>query len=393
MKVLFMNWKSFGNEDLLDAFAHLKEAGEDITVIPYPFENTEKRNDPAFEERFLHALEEEQPAFVFSFNYYPLISKVCNVADVKYVAWVYDCPHIALYSFTLINKCNYVFVFDSAMYETFARQGIETVYYLPLAASVRRLDALTVTPERWREYQARISFVGSMYTEAHTFYERMEPKLDAWTRGYLEGLMAAQMKVDGMNFIEDALTKEVQAGMQRAMPMQPNVDGVESAAWMYAQYVLNRRITQTERTQIMRMIGEHFPMTLYTRDRNYRADGVRVRPPIDYYDVMPYVFKCSDINLNVSLRSITKGIPLRIFDILGAGGFVLTNFQPDLLHFFVPDEDFVYYESREDLIVKIDYYLKHEEERLKIAKNGHDKVAEAHTYDHRLREILDIVLG
>ena len=55
---------------------------------------------------------------------------------------------------------------------------------------------------------------------------------------------------------------------------------------------------------------------------------------------------------------------------------------------FVPGEDFVYYESKEDLLRKAGYYLDHEEERKAIAKNGHDKVAANHTYRHRVREML-----
>ena len=51
---------------------------------------------------------------------------------------------------------------------------------------------------------------------------------------------------------------------------------------------------------------------------------------VDYYDMMPYVFKCSDINLNITLRSIKTGIPLRAMDIMGAGGFLMSNYQVDL---------------------------------------------------------------
>ena len=76
---------------------------------------------------------------------------------------------------------------------------------------------------------------------------------------------------------------------------------------------------------------------------------------------------------------------------MGAGGFLLSNFQADYLDMFVPGEDFVYYESKEDLLQKIDYYLTHEEERAAIARNGHDKVAAAHTYRHRVREMLERV--
>lgn len=69
---------------------------------------------------------------------------------------------------------------------------------------------------------------------------------------------------------------------------------------------------------------------------------------------------------------------------------MLSNFQSDFLDDFVPGEDFVYYESKEDLLQKAAWYLDHEEERKTIAKNGHDKVAAGHTYRHRVREMLDL---
>lgn len=109
---------------------------------------------------------------------------------------------------------------------------------------------------------------------------------------------------------------------------------------------------------------------------------------VEYFYEMPMVFKRSRINLNITLRSTVSGIPLRAFDIMGAGGFLLSNYQADFLDLFVPGEDFVYYENKEDLLKKIGYYLNHEEERKAIAGNGHDKVAAKHTYRHRVREML-----
>ena len=92
------------------------------------------------------------------------------------------------------------------------------------------------------------------------------------------------------------------------------------------------------------------------------------------------MFKKSKINLNITLRSIKNGIPLRAFDIMGAEGFLLSNFQAGFWDLFVPGEDFVYYENKEDLVRKVGYYLKHEDERKAIARNGHEKVAARHTY-------------
>lgn len=116
--------------------------------------------------------------------------------------------------------------------------------------------------------------------------------------------------------------------------------------------------------------------------------GLSNHGTVDPYTEAPLVFHRSKINLNISLRSIKSGIPLRAFEIMGSGGFLLSNYQADFFEDFTPGVDFDYYESKEDLLQKIDYYLTHEEERAAIAKNGHDKVARGHTYRDRVREML-----
>ena len=78
---------------------------------------------------------------------------------------------------------------------------------------------------------------------------------------------------------------------------------------------------------------------------------------------------------------------------MGAGGFLLTNFQADFLDYFTPNEDFVYYEDEADLLRKVDFYLEHDDMRRQIAENGHRRVAENHNFEKCLTEILSIVLS
>lgn len=67
---------------------------------------------------------------------------------------------------------------------------------------------------------------------------------------------------------------------------------------------------------------------------------------------MPKVFKCSKVNLNISLKTIRTGIPLRILDILASGGFVISNFQEELAEYFRLGEEIITYGDIEEL-----YYL------------------------------------
>lgn len=385
MKILMLEWKSFGNEDILAAFHELG-----CEVIRIPFSNKELHYDENIINAIAAKIKEHSPDFVFSFNYFPIISHACKKTDSRYVAWVYDSPYVMLYSYTIIYPGNYVFVFDKELCQEFQNAGIKTVHYLPMAANTNRLCAMTdftsFKNSVWKN-QTDIAFIGSLYTEKHQFYSRLEGILP-YTRGYLEGIMAVQKHVYGYNFIQELLTPDIIADLMKVLPMQPDPTSVESVEYLYAQYVINRQITATERTELLTAVGESYPFDLYTPDQSLTLTGCINHGPVDYYDMAPYVFKNAKINLNISLRSIKSGIPLRAFDIMGAGGFLLTNFQSDFLDYFVPGEDYEYFESKQDLLDKISYYLKHDSERAAIAKNGLSKITDSHTYRHRILEIL-----
>lgn len=378
MKILFIEWASYGNEDMKEAFRK-----EGHTLVCFPFFNKNARNDGSAVAGLPAILHKETPDIVFSFNYFPIVSNVCRQENIRYVSWIYDSPYVMLYSYTAINPCNTIYVFDKDVYLEFHKAGISTVHYLPMAANVERLDTLMPDPGN---FLYDISFIGSLYTEKHNFFERMT-NLSEYTKGYLDALMAAQMNVQGYNFIQESLSP-IMEDLYHALPMEPNPDGVETKEYLYAQYVINRKITGLERYDLIQAIAENHHFDLFTHDRHFHLPDLTNHGPVDNYREMPLVFKQSRINLNISLRSIKSGIPQRAFDIMGSGGFLLSNYQNDFLDYFIPGEDFVFYESKADLLHKIDYYLTNEAERLQIARNGHDKIAAAHTYCHRIREML-----
>lgn len=376
MKILFIEWASFGNADIKDAFNK-----EGHSIVCFPFSNRDARRDTEIEAALTDKLRETVPDAVFSFNYFPLVSNVCKREGLPYLSWIYDSPYVMLYSYTAVNSCNHIHVFDRALCREFQEAGIKTVHYLPMAANTERLDALDAGAPC-----CDVSFVGSLYTESHNFFDRMETLSD-YAKGYLEGLMNAQMHIQGYNFIQESLSP-IMEELYRALPMDPNPDGVETREYLYAQYVINRKLTGLERLRLLTAVTKRHPLELFTLDPAFTLPNLRNHGTADYYSEMPLVFKRSRINLNISLRSIKSGIPLRAFDIMGSGGFLLSNYQEDFLENFTPGVDFEHYEDEQDLLRKIDYYLAHEEERAAIAKSGHDKVAASHTYRDRVRELL-----
>ena len=389
MKVLLLDWNAYGGEDIKAVFTDM---GYILEVCPFPdgIRTSQKQAD----ELLLKILEEGSFDFVFSFNYIPVVSNCCLACEVAYVSWVYDSPYIHVYSYTVLNPCNFIFLFDYAVYEELRREGISTVYYLPLAVNEKRLGNLACTDAYKQKYQADVSFVGSLYDEPkHRIYDKFR-NISPYAKGYLDAIVKAQKNIYGYNFLQGLLSEDIVKEMQKAYPTDPNAKTVMSPEAIYAEYVLARQVTAMERREILEMLGKKadvFQTVLYTNNPDTYITGIANKGIVDYYDAMPYVFMNSKINLNITLKSIKTGIPLRAFDIMGSGGFLLTNYQPEMAEYFVPDEDFVYYDSYDGLLEKVEYYLSHEKERIEIAQNGANKVRTEHTMKKRIEEMVKVL--
>lgn len=385
MRILFIDWPCFGKVDVQFT---LEQAGHEF--VTFFHDGYQDRINPDFDKAFKDFVGDNTFDFCFSFNFFPIVSNNCKDLDIKYVSVIYDSPYVMLYSYALINANNYVFMFDKQEYLKLKKGGINTVYYCTLPVNASIIDYLMQKPYDKNKLSADVSFVGSLYNEDHNFFERLE-NLDDYTKGYLNGIMEAQLKIQGYNFIEDVLTQDILTALEKACPYTPNALGVETPSYIYANYFIDRKLTSIERQRLLASTAAHCNLKVYTLDKNAVIPNAANMGAVDYYSEMPYVFANSKINLNISLRSIQSGIPLRAMDIMGAGGFLLSNFQEDFLDCFIPDEDFVYYESEDDLNNKIDYYLSHEKERKEIALNGHKKVAQNHSFEKFFNHIFDIV--
>ncbi len=383
MKILFLDSPSYGKEDICEAYTLL---GYEVVFFNHPM--LYEYNNHEFNLYFDKLVSRDFYLFVFSFNFFPSISAGCQRNGLKYLSFVYDSPQVALYSYTVINPCNYIFLFDKTLFHSLKKEGIKTIYYLPLCVNEKRLRKLPdLTASQSSRFSSDVSFVGSLYTEEHNLYDRMESISD-FTRGYLEGIMNAQRKVNGYFFIEDLLTPEILSDMKQSVPYLTRPDGTESDAYIYANYFIARKLTSLERIDLLQNVSKQYQTKLFTFNPTPFLPHCQNMGNIDYLNEMPQVFRHSKINLNITLRSIHSGIPLRAFDIMGAGGFLLSNYQEDFLDYFTPGEDFDYYDGTDDLLGKIDYYLSHEKERCQIAKNACHKILTEHTYENRINFML-----
>ncbi|MEY8235465.1 glycosyltransferase [Lachnospiraceae bacterium 66-29] len=405
MRILYYTWFENSQEDMEETLIFL---GNGVVKCNIPFEDYEQ--DQAFTEQLSKIIEEYACDTIFSFNFFPLIAKTAKSFQIKYISWIYDCPHWTLYSPTAKYACNYIFVFDQVQFLSLKQLEIPHLYHFPLAVNTRRLGGLlkssranvsTDSDDNQStgigngktllqgnvEDSPIVSFVGSLYENNR--YDQIQ-YLPEYLRGYLEGIIKAQEQIYGYNFISELLTEDIQKQMNQCIVMELPKSYPVSKQQLYAA-MLNEKVTSQERIFLLNSISHHYPLTLYTASNMAIVPRAKNGGTVSYRAQMPQVFCRSKINLNMTLRSIQSGIPLRALDIMGAGGFLLSNYQTELAEQFEDGKELVLYGSAEELLDKISYYLSHEEERQEIAHCGFLKVQKLFSYETRVRQMFQLV--
>ncbi len=103
---------------------------------------------------------------------------------------------------------------------------------------------------------------------------------------------------------------------------------------------------------------------------------------------------CASVPIILGLHSVTNSstmMSMRTFEVLGCGGFHLTQWTPAIESMFKNHHHLVWSNSAEETIDLVNYYLAHPELREKIALQGQREVYEKHTYHKRIEEFLPML--
>ncbi len=388
MKLLFYRYGSICEPDIINGFQELGH-----TILQMTEEITNKTLDPQEAVKIVSQKLFEQPVdFVFSMNFYPFLSEVCNIFQIPYLCWTVDSPVMELFATSISHPWNRIFLFDRAQYDEIHSYNPKHIFHLPLAVNVeQKQKTIQASSDKLiHKFSSDISFVGSLYTEKCPYDKLSKPS--EYLSGYLNGLMEAQVRIYGGFIIEDLLTDEI---VQEFKAHLPDFFSYPSASYLtdkktMAQFYMGSKISSMERLRALKLLSNHFSVDLYTASDTSCLPCVNNRGLAKTLEEMPLIFHNSKINLNFTSKSIRSGVPLRIFDILGCKGFALTNFQLELPELFALGEDLVCYENMEDLLYKTDYFLRHEAERRQIAENGFQTIKKYHTYPIRLEKMLHL---
>lgn len=379
MRILFFDWGAYTFGDTKEAFCN---AGIEIKTVTYCFDD--KNHDDFFLYRFSKELKECTYDAVFSINYFPLVAECCHKENVKYIAWSYDNP-LNVYNIeeTLGYSTNFVFLFDRVQAADFIKKGYDNVFHLPLAVNCERLDKIIPSKADFEKYGATVSFVGKLYDSE---YPVICAFFDDYQKGYVDALINSQRELYGCYLLDNAITEGfIKSLNDNSQKKQGPIITREAL-----NYSVSAEVTRRERLMLLSLIGRYFDTKLYSREKHDFLKDVKFMGSAGYLYEMPLVFKTSKISLNNTLKCLQTGIPLRALDILGSGGFLLTNYQEEIAEYFEDGTEIVLYESASDAYEKVSFYAKKDDLREKIAKKGYEKARNLFNYKDRIKYMLEI---
>jgi len=391
MKLLYYRWNALTRTDIDAVFARMK-IDFDVLTLEHDYRQLINKE---LQDKIRKAFNRNKYDAVFSINFYHDIARICHEFGVPYIVWSYDSPINIGVPVHFQYETSKIFLFDRADVEELKKNYNKTeIFHLPLAVDTDRYDSLVPSAQERRKYKAQVGFVGQLYSNNA---EDAIKTLPDYEKGYLNAVKDSQLNIYG----EDVMIKTFYKDLLEGISTPDFLKLIKKAIFKEYEKELKvvpplslwtqmlRDVTHRERLLLLQLMGMHFDTTVYSDDHINQLQGVRMMGSVNYWVDCPKVFKCTDINLNITLRSIRTGIPQRCLDIMGCKSFLLCNYQEELAEWFENGKDCAIYTSMEEAVDLVQYYLTHDVDRKRIALNGYQKVKNEFTYEKRLRQIFE----
>lgn len=390
MNIVFHRYGNICEPDIMESFSKI---GLNIIEDDMEVENKSIPGDVRV-EIISRLILENSPLFVFSINFFPYISEICNRLNVLYICWTVDSPVLELYSDSIANKTNRIFLFDYKQYLLFKDKNPEGIFYLPLATNIGRWKnelGETITDP---DYLYDISFVGSLYDE-NLVYSRI--RIPTELRLMVDDLLRKQMQTERLEILEENLTDEtinlIWETLRKDEPSfadkyMLNRDKNEVRKVFVINNLLGFDISSRERLAVIKAASEVGQTHVFSKSQKTLSSSTVFHGPVSTHKEMPRVFSTSKINLNITMRGIQTGISQRVWDVLGCGGFLMSDYQEEIPEYFDIGKDLVCFKNEKECKELTDHYLHNDAERKEIALNGYKKVLQYHSYDLRVSQML-----
>jgi hypothetical protein len=286
-----------------------------------------------------------------------------------------------------------VLTLREANVETLKDSGFSDVGHLPVGVDVEKRRPMELKPAEIERYAAPVSFVGSSLIHRARRFKRLFLQLYASfdsagietfeeTEERLESLLAAE-RVDYSTYVTDKLVEEsfgefLLAAQRCGTPDDPQ-------KWVAEIVASHKRIAYVSALadENIHVWGDSEWKSIATKNR-----GMRYMGAASFGHEMTLVYNGAGINVDVNRIYQPDVVPLRVFDVLACGGFLIAEHSDALAHLFSVGEELESYRTLEELEQKVAHYRAHPDEARAIAERGLSAVRERHTMRQRVKQLL-----
>ena len=121
---------------------------------------------------------------------------------------------------------------------------------------------------------------------------------------------------------------------------------------------------------------------------NIRKNHKGERWGLDMYNILSRTKISFNRHINVAENNANN---MRLYEATGMGSLLLTDKKDNLKKLFEEDREIVTYKSKEEALHKYNYLINNPAELANIAKAGQLRTLKEHTYENRIKELIQIL--
>lgn len=368
----------------------LKSLGHNVARLRIDQMTGLKANDAegGLIRRCIESILEFSPDFLITMNHLGfdedgIFTDFLKSIEMPAASWYVDSPNLIVRAFQRnASPFTSLFLWDKSFITDMRAKGFDSVYYLPLATDEGTFRPLVTRKNRKKleRYRCDVGFIGnSMVEPVQKYMERVPARL----RPAIESV-AGHMLDDGDDYGKalSRLPSDEQAVIS-SLDEKEQMDIEAATLW---------KATMFYRLSCMARLRDFD--TVIHGDNGWKSllNGSRpgrLMSPLRYYTEVPFFYNACSVNFNATSRQMKQAVNQRVFDVPACGAFLLTDNQEAIHELFDVGKEITVFTEVDEIPDIVRHYLRHPEERKRIAMKGRQRILSEHTYCRRLSKLIE----
>jgi len=344
-------------------------------------------------EEIALALRRLRPQRLVMLNYSRVAAEVCEAERVPLVVWEIDPSTDRTPEVVGAAQRVRFFTYRQKHVALYRAAGFPVVEHLPPGSNVARRHPVELTEEQRAWFGSKVCFVGSsmagparkyrkLFLQLHASYDSVGLETFEQTEARLDEILALERVDYSVSRVIDLVEERFADFLAAARRSRTRDDPVKWVAEIAASEKRMHYVNALGRFGI-RVWGDREWDRVETM-----GGGARYLGTAGHGCELTLVYNGANIHVDINRSYQTDVVPIRVFDVLACGGFLIAEHSAELASLFAIGKELESYHTLDELEQKVEYYLAHPDEARAIAARGLEAVRTRHTVQHRVRTLL-----